>query len=200
MNERRVIGTLGDLAAVPGMPSEPTLRKMIRENPDFPLISQGKNGVAYEIDVEAAVAWIKARAEEERAAARARSEEVRQFALDLLGADAASDQVNAGLSPSERQALLQEELLAIKLAERRGELIRKASVEDAVAAVLTLFRDRGRTFSTRLAKRMDLPRETIAAIDALVDQDLRMIADEMERICEVQPGHVDAANGADPAV
>ncbi|MGD9470624.1 MAG: hypothetical protein AB7G24_00835 [Novosphingobium sp.] len=198
MTDKRVTGTLGDLAAVPGMPSEPTLRKLIKENPDFPVISTGSNGRAYEIDVAEAVAWLQAREEKIRAAERARSEEVRQFALDLLGSDSAAAESDAGLSAAEQKQLLEAELAGIKVAERRGELIRRNSVEEALAALLVMFRQRGETFSARLAKRIDLTREQIAAIDELMRQDQNFLADRMEKISE--PDHADAATGADPAV
>jgi len=182
MDNERVIGSLGDLAAVPGVPTEPTLRKLIRENADFPIVSIGKNGVAYEIDVEAAISWLKAHEEKRREAEAAQRNRVHQFALELLGDDAASNGEAAGLSASERKALLEEELVAIKVQERRGQLIRKASVEEAVASIL-LFDNRLRdTFSARLAKRIELPRDVIAAIDTMMDQDRRTLAAEMEKL------------------
>ena len=198
VSEERVIGSLGDLAAVPGMPSEPTLRKLIKDNPDFPVVSQGTNGVAYEIDIELAVRWIQGRQEAERDAARANAAKVKQFALELLGSDAAAQESDVGLSASERTALLQEELIAIKVAERRGQLIRKESVAEGIGALLVMHRERGRSFAARLAKRIDLPREVMVAIDALMEADQKELADRMERITE--QADVTSETGSDTAL
>ena len=198
MSDGPVIGTLGDLAAVPGIPSEPVLRKLIRENPDFPVISTGSNGVAYEIDVKAAVEWLQAREDRKREAERERGNAVKQYAMDLLGSDAAAVNREAGLSPAERKQLMEEELFAIKVAERRGELIRKTSVEQALAQVLVMHRQRGETFSARLSKRVDLARDVIVAIDEMMRQDQHMLADAMRKIAEQTDA--DAAHGADTAV
>lgn len=193
-----VLVQLGELAAVPGMPSEATLRKLVRENDDFPVVSRGKNGVAYEIDLERAVQWIRDNEEKKLQAQRERQDEVRQFAMDFLGPDAASDQGQSGLSAAERKQLLEEELVAIKLAERKGELIRKASIESALATVLIKDAQRRSSFSQRLAKRIDLPRDVIAAIDAMQEFDRESFARELEQISEIDDA--DAATGPNTAV
>lgn len=182
MLEQRVIGTLGDLAAVPGLPSEPTLRKLIRENPDFPIVSTGTNGHAYEIDIAAAIAWLKSHEEKRREAERERSATVQQFALDLLGADAAANVAQPGLSPADRKALYEEEVAAIKLGMLRGEFVRKASVEAAVAAMLDLVSQQYRSLSARLSKRTDLTRRQQTLIDEMVEQDMRQLAAKLEEM------------------
>ncbi len=167
---------------MPGMPSEPTLRKMIGDNPDFPILSRGKNGVAYEFDLAAAAQFVVSLREREEVAARARANEVRQFGLALLGEDSAVNQERVGLSPAERKALLEEELISIKVGERRGELIRKASVEAAFASIMSLLNQSGRSFASRLAKRTELTRDQIALIERMMDADLRALADKFEEM------------------
>lgn len=198
MADERVIGSLADLAEVQGMPSERTLRKLIRDNPDFPIVSIGKNGVAYEIDFEAAVTWIRSHEDKRREAERVQAEQRRQFALDLLGEDAAAAPASEGLSAAERKALLEEELVAIKVAERRGQLIRKDSVEEAISTALVVDGRRRGSFSARLGKRVDLSRDTIAAIDLMIDQDRRAFAADMRKIIETSDA--DAEAGADSPV
>jgi hypothetical protein len=194
--DERVLGSLGDLASVPGVPSEPTLRRLIRDNPDFPVVATGTNGVAYQIDVGAAIAWLRAHEEQRREAEAAQRNKVQQFALELLGPDAAAVGDEAGLSPAERKALLEEELVAIKVAERRGQLIRKASVEEALAAMMVLDAKRRETFTARLAKRLDLPREALTAIDALMEQDRRALAGDMEKLGSITDADAEAGDTA----
>jgi len=172
-------GNLADLAAT-GLASEPTLRKWIQAQPDQPwIIKRGSNGDAYEIDIPTAIdAW---RGEEQRKTdeARQRAADLRQLGLDLGLGDAGADQL-PGLSIAERKALLEEELVAIKLAEKRGELIRRNDVEAAIGDVLVKFRQKGVSFAARLAKRIDLTRDQITAIERLMSADQAELADMME--------------------
>lgn len=179
---RAMIGSLGELATLPGMPSEPTLRKIIANNPDFPVLKRGKNGDAYEIDFDQAVEFMRALKAKEDQAARARADEVRQYGLELLGEDAAAATDQAGLSSAERNLLLQEELTAMKVAEKRGELIRKASVEETLGTLLVWFREKGKSFSARLARRHDVPRDLLTAIDEMMEADQHELADRMSRM------------------
>lgn len=170
-------GNLADLAAT-GLASEPTLRKWIQSQPDQPwIVKRGSNGDAYEIDIAGAIdAW---KAEEARKTdeARQRAADLRQFGLDLgLGETTQA----VGLSIAERKSLLEEELVAIKLAALRGELIKLAEVEATIGDVLTKFRQKGQTFAARLAKRIDLTRDQITAIDRLMLSDQLELANMLE--------------------
>lgn len=190
-----MIGSLGDLAAMPGMPSEPTIRKLIAAHADFPILKRGTNGSAYEFDLSAAHGFILALQRREEEAARARAEEVRQFGLQLLGDDAASAKPEAvGLSPTERLALLQEELVAMKVAKERGELVRKDSVEAALGELISWYAQAGRTFAARLAKRVDVERDVIAAIDRLMTADQAELAARMEKMGHAAPEHQSGDN------
>lgn len=196
-----MIGNLSELAMMPGMPSEPTIKKLIDENPEtkdspgFPIITRGDRGVAWEIDLVAAATFIRElqRRAEERA--RARAAEVNQLGLNLLGADAASirnDRVE--LSSADRRALMEEELVAIKLAEKRGELIRKDEAEQAVSQLAVAFVDRLSSLVARAAKRIELPRETQVQLQKLIDGDRAWIALQLDRM------DVSSTDQHDPAV
>lgn len=171
-------GNLADLAAT-GLASEPTLRKWIQAQPDQAwIIKRGSNGDAYEIDIPEAIAAWKAEEARKTEEARRRADDLKQLGLDLGLGEVAQEAV--GFSIAERKALLEEELVAIKLAEKRRELIRVAEVEAAIGDALTRFRQKGQTFAARLAKRIDLTRDQITAIDRLVLSDQAELADMME--------------------
>lgn len=162
-------GNLAALAAT-GIASEPTLRKWIAAEPDQAwILKRGKSGDSYEIDLSGAIAAFRAREEASAAEARKRSEAIKQFAMDL-GIGGGEDS-SAGLSIAERKQLLEEELIAIKLAKLRGELVDFASVSAGFADVMVRFRQSGETFAARLSKRFDLSRELITAIEQLVERD-----------------------------
>lgn len=195
------IASLAEFSAIPGAPSEPTLRKLIAENADFPVVKVGKNGSAYEIRVVPALQWLRAKNERETAAKRRHADEVRQVAMAFLGEDADSEAHEHGLSAEDKLKLLQAELAATKLRTMRGELIRKSSIEEALANLIVTDRRRRETFGARLAKRVDLTREQIAQIDALMEFDLRSFAADMETIADCGTESDDAGpNGGDPAL
>lgn len=177
--------TLEEFAAIEGVPGRDVLRRIIRDNPDFPA-KAGSNGVAYEIDVAAAIEWLKGREERRRAEDEERAAAARQLALDMLGSDAASN-VDRSVSASERKALLEEEFYAIKVAEKRGELIRKDSIEAAISNVLALDAQQRRTFVARLAKHVNLTREQMHEAELMVDQDRRQFAAALNALAEGSP-------------
>lgn len=177
-----LIVSLGELAKMPGMPSEPTLRKIIEANADFPLVSKGKNGVAYEVDLFAAVDFYKGLKAREEEADRARADELRQHGFDLLGEDSALDLSQQGLSASERKALLEAEFFAIRLGKERGDYVPKASVEAAFQGVFQLLSVQRRKLTQRLAKRAELSREQVAVMDAMLDRDLHELVDKFEEL------------------
>lgn len=177
-----MLASLSQLAAMPGMPSEPTLRKLIEENPDFPVVNRGKNGQAYEIDAAAALKWLADRREREEAERRVHQENLNQMALDFMGADAASIKGNEGLTPRQIAEALDAEVQAIKLSMLRGELVRKAEIEAALGSFVIAIRQTFRTLGQRLSKRVEMGREVLIALDDLVDSDLSQIADKAVRL------------------
>lgn len=185
-------GSLSDLALMPGMPSEPTLRKMIAERQDFPIVSRGSNGVAYEFDLEAAFAFVRGIETEKRQQAEARNVEIRQLGLDLLGDDAASATLpQSALSPEDRKRILEEELAAIRVGEKRRDLVRKQPVIAAVGDLVLFIAERMKTLPDRLGKREHVSRDVLAALDRLIEQDRRDIAARMERATDAFSGDTD---------
>jgi hypothetical protein len=178
----RLTMTLEEFAALDGVPGRDVLRRIIKDNDDFPA-TPGTNGVAYQIDVAAAIEWLRSRDDRRRAAEEQRAAAARQLALDMLGADAVSN-VDRGSTPSERKALLEEEFYAIKVAEKRGELIRKDSIEGAIADVLSTDAQQRRSFVARLAKRLSLTREQLHEAELMMEQDRRQFAAALNSLAE----------------
>ena len=182
---------------MPGMPSEPTLRKLMAERPDFPIIARGSNGVAYEIELEVAFAFVRGLEDEKRKLVDARNAEIRQLGFELLGEDAASASLTTStLSPIDRKAILEEELAAIRLGKERRELVRKALVIAATGDLVLFIAERMKTLPDRLGKRTHVSRDVLAALDRLIEQDRRDIATRMERAVDAYSGDEDS----DPAV
>jgi phage terminase Nu1 subunit (DNA packaging protein) len=191
-----MIGNLSELAALPGMPSEPTIKKLIDDNRDFPIITRGDRGVAWEIDLGAAATFIRELQRKAEEAARQRAQDVRQFGLDLLGADAASAQPDRPeLTAKDQQQLIEAEIAAIKLGQLRGEFVRRPEVEAALGQLAVTFQQRISTLPERVAKRITLSREVQVNLQRIVDADLGWIADQLEKL-----NHAVSTDQADPAV
>lgn len=174
-------GNLADLAAT-GLASEPTLRKWIAAQPDQDwIIKRGSNGDAYEIDIAGAVQAFRAEEEIKAQAARERAVSIRQIAMDL-GINDRGGEDDVALSIAERRQLLEEEVVAIKLSRLRGELVSFVSVQAAVGDLLVKHQQRASTFGARLAKKIDLTREQITAIDRMMEADLAELADALEKM------------------
>lgn len=182
-----MIGNLSELSSLPGMPSEPTIKQMIADNPGFPgILKRGDRGIAWEIDLKVASLFIRDLARKADEDARARVDQVAQFGLELLGADAMSAGAErVGISASERKALIEEELLSMKLAERRGELIRKAEVEAALGSLLVTLQQRFLTLPDRFAKLVGLTREQLAQLERITRADLGWVAGQLEKLKDV---------------
>lgn len=54
------VGNLAELAALNGMPSQPSLARFIAARADFPIIERGRYGKAYVLDLDAAAAFVRA--------------------------------------------------------------------------------------------------------------------------------------------
>ncbi|WP_122927945.1 hypothetical protein [Sphingobium sp. LF-16] len=167
---------------------------MIATDPDFPgIVKFGKNGDAYEIDLDVAGRYIQSLDQAKRDAARNRREELDLFAQGL---GLSMPTAEPGLTVADRKALLEEEIVAIKLSKLRGEMIEKAGVEAAIGELLVWFQQAGATFSARLAKRADVPRELQIEIDTLMAADQSALAQRMKELAEKTAGS-DGDDGSD---
>lgn len=172
-----MLGNLADLVAT-GIASEPTLRKWLKDQRDCDwLKKRGSNGDAYEIDIPGAIAAWRAKENEKAEAERQKSELLGQIAMDL----GLSQPTGPMVSIADRKALIDEEVAAMKLAQLRRELVSVAEVEAAIGDVLSRYAQRASSFAARLAKKIDLSREQIAAIETLRAADQTWFADQMEK-------------------
>lgn len=178
-----LIGSLGDLAAMAGMPSEPTIKRMIDADPEFPVLSRGTNGRAWEFDLKVAWQYIRDCQARDEAAARAHREAVAQLGFNLLGQGALVEDVEVlTLSPQEQNAALNAEYLRTKMAEKRRTLVPVREIAAGLSEDLVFISDFGRAFSGRCAKRATFSREQMNVIDQVMDEFLAGIADRFEEL------------------
>lgn len=174
--------TLTEFCRIVGT-SEPTARKVIDACPDFPIVDRGAQGRGYQIPVPAGPEWWRARDAAIEAERKARAEQVDQMAMGFLGDGSALGAAPvAGLTAAEKEAAIAAELAAIKLGQARGDLIRKADVEQGLAEFCVLWSKRYADLASRLSKRVEMRREAIAALEGLCRQDMHALADAMVRM------------------
>ena len=189
-----VVGSLADLASMQGMPREPTLRKLIADHDDFPLLSRGTNGRAYEFNLADAFQFVRGLQQREEDAARAKREAVNQLTLGLLGDDSLADEtVSRGLSPAEQAAAYQAEIMRIKLAREKGELVKADEMEAALGELAVWMRDALTSLSSKCSRRLTFSRDQLAVIDAVAEAQLIALADRMERVIDNVAVATDAA-------
>lgn len=193
----RMIGNLKELSELhPDMPSEPTIKKLIDENVDFPIITRGDRGVPWEIDLGAAALFIRDLRRKEEEAARARAGAVRQFGFDLLGPDAASAQPDRPeLTAKDQAALIEAEIAAIKLGVLRGDFVRRSEVESALGEIAIAVQRRFVSLADRVSKKITLARDAQATLQRIVEADLGWVADQLEKLSDAVP-----TDQADPAL
>jgi hypothetical protein len=192
-------GNLVELASL-GIASEPTLRRWIDEKPEDTawIIKRGTGkGDPYDIDLEGALDAWKSDQDKKADEDRARSASLKQLSLDMGLSEAAKASDHA-ISFKEQQALLEIEVTAIKLGKLRGDLVPVAGVQAAIGDMFIAMSQRGASFSGRLAKKIDLSREQLNAIDALIRQDQALLADDLERMDYA--GATGTDDPADPAI
>lgn len=139
--------------------SLPTLRVLMREHDDFPVVKGGTKGTPYEFDARAVAAWL---AELDAAAAAAierRAEELKAMRLELFPGSAADDETLT-LSPSQRKQELEAVRLADLVAEQRGQLTRVAEVLDDWQRAFAALRSKLIALPDELARDLALDRGT----------------------------------------
>lgn len=172
MTEPRQVN-LQELAELVGI-SEVSLRKMIREHGQgedpFPVEEYGRNGVAYNFDADKVAAWFARHREAEEAERRARAEDLKQLRFELFGEPVS--ETRPGLSAAEREKELQAELLALRLGQQRGELVRAAELEAVIADALGRLRKRIGAIPEELVRERGVDRALLGDLRAAVDRAL----------------------------
>lgn len=102
-----------------------TLRDWMRRHPDFPIVAEGRSGVAWQLDPAAVIAFVQQKRAEEAASKAQRDELLAQIALpmdDLLPPE------ERALTPTDRLKMAQAMLKEDEVARQRGHLVLKTDM------------------------------------------------------------------------
>lgn len=158
-----------------------TLRRRIKEAPAGVVLEEGDHGRAYRIDFRAAAAWWQALAEQKGAASADRQRDLDLFVASVYG-PGGSDPVDAQgqpITPAQRRAMAEAEMVEDKLRRGRGELVEVGPLRVALLDAVTELRKRLVALPTRFAKRHNLDREQRLALEAMIAEELDGLARDL---------------------
>jgi phage terminase Nu1 subunit (DNA packaging protein) len=146
--------------------SRPTMREMITRYPDFPVLREGTNGVPWQFDPEAVIAFVQARRAEEEAGKAERSELLAQISLpDSLLAPPEDLQI----TPSERlknaQAMMKED----ELRKQRQFLVATAEMRQRLSAAWTPLNQALQALPAAIGRRHNLPDDVVRAMRRYIE-------------------------------
>ena len=167
--ESVAIVNMEELAELVGK-SGPTLRTLIRAHDGFPVVSRGKNGVAYEFDAHAVAAWLADRQRAAEEAETQRRAELRQLRLELFGPVAVEDDATANLTPHERKAEADAQRSLHVLGVAMGRYVPVADMRRSLDAMVARLRQSLLQMPDRIVREFDFDRATKMRLRSLVDE------------------------------
>lgn len=151
-DEEKTVGKAG-LAARLGWTRE-RLDRYLHQHPEFPVVQRASKGIAWQFDVEAALAYV-------------------------ANVDAKPKEAGE-LTPRARREIAQAEAIERKNRLEAGELVELGPLRDDLT---TMFSELGKSFDDlggEIVKRLGLPEESHRVIQELIDERRRMMIAAME--------------------
>lgn len=150
--------------------SLPTMRKLLKRYPDFPVVARGSNGVPWQFDKAAGIAFIVARRAEEAAAGAARDEVLAQISLPLEEVVAPEDRP---VSASDRLKVAQAMLKEDDVARQRGFLVLKTEMRARLVDIWAPLNAALQAIPAKIGRRHNLPDSVVRDIRALISVEQR---------------------------
>jgi phage terminase Nu1 subunit (DNA packaging protein) len=145
--------------------SIPTLKRLMKRYPDFPVVARGSNGVPWQFDADAVIAFVRARREAEAAASAERDADLAQISLPL---EEAVPPEERALSASDRlknaQAMLKED----EVARQRGFLVLTSEMRQRLAPAWAELGQSLQAMPATLGRRHNLPDAVVRDMRAMI--------------------------------
>lgn len=151
--------------------SLPTIDNLIDRYPDLPIAQRGSNGVPWEFDAAAVVAFLAEKRRHEAEQLQAKSEFLRQFTLPMD--ETAPEESRGAVSASQRKQIAEALRIERKLAMESGLLVPTSEIRQALTPA---FANLGRFLETlpqQLGRRFNLPDEVVRAMREAIDDGRR---------------------------
>lgn len=150
--------------------SLPTMRKLVKRYEDFPVVARGSNGVPWQFDPAAVVAFVRDQRAAEAAANAAKDELLAQISLPL---EEAVPPEERALSASDRlknaQAMMKED----EVARQRGFLVLTSEMRQRLAPAWTELSQFLQSLPATLGRRHNLPDAVVRDMRAFISAQQR---------------------------
>ncbi|MBR0653072.1 terminase small subunit [Roseomonas terrae] len=150
--------------------SLPTLRRMMRRYPEFPVVAEGSNGVPWQLDPAAVITFVQAKRDEDAAARDQRDDLLSQVSLPMEDLLPEAERI---LSAGERLKLAQAMRVEDDVAKQRGFLVLTSEMRIRLAEAWTPLSQFLAGLPSQLGRRHNLP-------DAVV-RDMRRAIEAQQR-------------------
>lgn len=167
-----------DLARVFGV-SENTITDWIGKG--MPVLSGGRNGVAYELSLRQCWAWRSHREALDHAARQRRDERNAQNALLFRNLDDGQHAEESGLTAKELREWSEAEYHRNRVAEQRGDLVRASRVQEMVDDVLGITRTSLSTLPDHLERELGLSATEVELVQKHCDALLLKMRERIEK-------------------
>lgn len=173
--------------------SLPTMRKLVKRYPDFPVVEQGRNGVPWVFDPHAVTGFIAAKRAEEAETKAKRDELLAQVSLPL---EEAVPPDQRPTSAADRLKLAQAMRAEDELSKQRGFLVPKIEMRQRLEACWAPMMQALLTLPGRMGRKYNLPDAVVRDMRLTVARELR---DMHERLGDLATGAMAPANEHDEA-
>lgn len=163
--------SLQEMAEALGV-SVPTLRRLLRRYPDFPVVSRGSNGVAFRFDREAVLAFVRAKRAEEEASRAQRDALLGRIALppEITG-----EGEEAAPSADDRLKHARAMLAETELAASRGVAVPVRVLHSQMAEILGDIMRFVMALPREMERRHQLPAPVVNDMQRLFEGRLRSL-------------------------
>jgi phage terminase Nu1 subunit (DNA packaging protein) len=181
----RITVNLEEMASKLGI-SLTTLREWMRKHPDFPVVAEGRSGIAWQLDPEAVVAFVRSKREEEAEARAARDDQLAQISLpmeDLVPPE------ERGVSASERLKMAQAMRVEDEVARQRGFLVLTSDMRTKLTEAWVPLNQFLQALPGQIGRRHNLPDGVIRDIRRLIETQQRELHRKLRELLapDVQP-------------
>lgn len=147
--------------------------------PEFPVVQRGGQGRAYVLRLSHCHAWREHRDAIERGRREKSREAIVKMQASFLGID--TDQGESVLSPQERRALAEADIVHSKAAMLRRRLVQLDEVTGLLESVFQIIRDGVESMPDRMERELSLKPEQVDLVQRIGDDILSGMAAKIER-------------------
>lgn len=157
-----------------------TVSKWIKDpaEPRFPVVQAGGQGRAYVLRLSHCYAWKKHRDDAETTRVQKNRDAIERVQASFLGVDL--DSPEAALSPKDRRALAEADLVHSKAAMVRRQLVKLDDMTELLEGIFKVVRDGLESMPDRLERELDLKPQEVVLVQRIATDILNTMGSKIE--------------------